>query len=279
MNEMRPVRSRSRRTRRWLWVLLTGLVASTGIWAWLHFDVASHFRSPEKPRVAEAPAQVHTALAVRKDLPVYLNGLGNVQAWNSVAVRSRVDGQVETLAFKEGQLVQAGDVLVEIDARPYRAALDQATAKVVQDEANLKSAQSDLARTTALVGNGYATKQLFDQQTGTVNQLTAAITADKAAVENAKVQLDYTTIKAPISGRVGLRTIDVGNIVHTSDMNPVVTITQTQPIAVIFTAPEDHLGSIVAGLKTGPVDITALTPDGNTELGEGKLWRDRKSVV
>ncbi len=217
------------------------------------------------------PIPVHTALAGRRDFPTYLNGLGTVQAWNTVTVRSRVDGQVEKIAFEEGQPVHEGDLLVQLDARPFQAALDQATAKVAQDQANLASATADLARTSALVGNGYATKQLFDQQTANVNQLKALIKADEAAERNAKVSLDYTTIAAPISGHVGLRTIDIGNIVHPGDQNGIVTIAQIQPIAVVFTAPEDQLPAINRGLKNGPLQLAALTPDGSTELAHGTL--------
>ena len=135
----------------------------------------------------------------------------------------------------------------------------------------MTSAAADLARTTSLVGNGYATKQLFDQQTATVNQLKALIKADEAALENAKVSLDYTTIRAPISGRTGLRTIDIGNIVHTTDTNGIVTIAQIQPIAVLFTAPENQLPAINRGLKDGPLKLTARTPDGKTTLAQGEL--------
>jgi len=214
---------------------------------------------------------IHATPVSRGDFPVTLSGLGTVQAWNSVTVRSRVDGQVEKIDFEEGQPVKAGDVLVELDARPFQAALDQATAKIAQDQANLASAEADLARTTTLVTPGYATKQLFDQQTATVNQLKALIKADEAAQDNAKVNLSYTTIRAPISGRLGLRTIDIGNIVHAADQNGIVTIAEIQPIAVVFTAPEGELPAITLGLKQGPLDVVAFSSDGKTELGRGKL--------
>jgi multidrug efflux system membrane fusion protein len=226
---------------------------------------------PERGKQNTVPVPVHTALASRRDFPTYLNGLGTVQAWNTVTVRSRVDGQVEKISFQEGQPVREGDVLVELDARPFQAALDQATDKITQDQANLASASADLARTSALVGNGYATRQLFDQQTANVNQLKALIKADEAAEQNAKVSLGYTTITAPISGHVGLRTIDIGNIVHPADQGGIVTIEQIQPIAVVFTAPEDRLPDINRGLKGGPLQLTALTPDGSKELAHGTL--------
>lgn len=270
----RSTRHTKRRSRRLALLFVAFVIAGGLIWLRVHKGQPN----PNNTRASEAPVTVHTGVAAKQDFPVYLQGLGNVQAWNSVAVRSRVDGQVEKIAFREGDLVKQGDVLVQLDARPFKAALDQATAKVAQDEANQRSAQADLARTTALVGRGYATKQLFDQQTAAVNQLAAAIEADKAAVENAKVSLDYTTITAPISGRIGLRSIDIGNIVHTTDLNPIVTITETQPIAVIFTAPEDQLAAIVAGFKAGPVDVAAFTPDGKAQLADGKLWSINNEV-
>lgn len=215
---------------------------------------------------------VHAAMVGRGDFPLYLNGLGTVQAWNSVTVRSRVDGEVEKIAFEEGQPVKAGDVLVELDARPFKAALDQATAKIAQDQANLASAEADLTRTKTLVEPGYATRQLLDQQTAAVNQLKALIQADEAARENAAVSLDYTTIRAPISGVIGLRTIDIGNIVHATDQTGIVTIAEIQPIAVLFTAPENELPDINRALKQqGALDLAAVSSDGKTELGRGRL--------
>ncbi len=261
-----------------LWALVLLALVGAG-WAWLQGvdftkivgSIGEARTRPDRSKQSTVPVPVHTALASRRDFPTYLNGLGTVQAWNTVTVRSRVDGQVEKISFQEGQPVREGDVLVELDARPFQAALDQATDKITQDQANLASASADLARTSALVGNGYATKQLFDQQTANVNQLKALIKADEAAEQNAKVSLGYTTITAPISGHVGLRTIDIGNIVHPTDQGGIVTIEQIQPIAVVFTAPEDRLPDINRGLKGGPLQLTALTPDGSKELAHGTL--------
>jgi multidrug efflux system membrane fusion protein len=270
-------------------VLIVG--AATGCWVWQHpkmLEALPALRLPaaltgattnSSARHAAAaldattsgPVPVHVAIVASGDFPVYLKSLGTAHAWNTVTVRSRVDGQVEKIAFDEGQPVKAGDVLVQLDARPFQAALDQAAAKIVQDQANLASATADLERTSSLVGNGYATKQLFDQQTANVAQIKAQIKADEAAHENAQVSLGYTTIRAPISGRLGLRTIDIGNIVHATDQNGIVTIAEIQPIAVMFTAPEDQLPAINRGLKTGPLELTAYTPDGKTELGHGEL--------
>jgi multidrug efflux system membrane fusion protein len=274
-----PTKTSRHRTRSLaLWTLVLLALAGAG-WAWRQgvdftkiVGATGEARSrPDRSKQSTVPVPVHTALASRRDFPTYLNGLGTVQAWNTVTVRSRVDGQVEKISFQEGQPVREGDVLVELDARPFQAALDQATDKIAQDQANLASASADLARTSALVGNGYATKQLFDQQTANVNQLKALIKADEAAEQNAKVSLGYTTITAPISGHVGLRTIDIGNIVHPTDQGGIVTVEQIQPIAVVFTAPEDRLPDINRGLKGGPLQLTALTPDGSKELAHGTL--------
>jgi len=260
---------RPRRSKLMLALVTLALLAGGGYFAW------SRYAAPQDKPLAAADTQpavpVHAATVTRGDFPIVLDGLGTVQAWNSVTVRSRVDGQVERIAFAEGQTVDVGDVLVELDARPFQAALDQATAKIAQDEANLTSAESDLARTASLQQNGYATKQLFDQQTATVNQLNALIKADQAAEQNARVSLGYTTIRAPIAGVIGLRSIDIGNIVHAADQGGIVTIAEIQPIAVLFTAPEDELPAINRALKEGPLDLTALSSDGKTELGRGKL--------
>lgn len=276
-----PARTHSRRGR--VWAALILLVATAGAYAaWQHPDdfkaaivtlwpAGSHDNAHPRGANADAAIPIHAITVARGGFPVMLSGLGTVQAWNSVTVRSRVDGQVEKISFEEGQPVKAGDVLVELDARPFQAALDQATAKIAQDRANLSSAEADLERTKTLVGPGYATKQLLDQQTATVNQLNALIQADEAAQENAKVNLSYTTIRAPISGRLGLRTIDIGNIVHATDQNGIVTIAEIQPIGVVFTAPEGKLPAITQGLKTGALDVAAFSSDGKTELGRGKL--------
>lgn len=220
---------------------------------------------------AAAPVPVKVEAARQRDEPVIVNGLGIVQAWNTITVRSRVDGAIEKIGFEEGQLVKEGDVLFELDARPFIAARDQAKAKIEQDNALLTSAKADLARTTSLQKDGYATRQLFDQQTAAVKQLQSQIVADEAALENAETQLAYAVIRAPISGRVGLRSVDVGNLVRASDAGGLLTITQVQPIAVIFTAPEQYLTQINASRKNGPLTVTASSTDGKTLLSEGVL--------
>src|ERR1019366_217171 len=175
---------------------------------------------------------------------------------NTVVVRSRVDGQIDKIAFKEGQLVNKGDLLPQIDPRPYQAAFDQAKAKKEQDEANLANINLDLQRFIKL--GEFATKQQLDTQRSSVQQLTAQIAADAAAIYNAQTQLDYTTIKAPIGGVVGLRQVDVGNIVNAATQTGIVTITQIEPIAVIFTAPEDQLPYINEAQAIAPLRTIAI---------------------
>jgi multidrug efflux system membrane fusion protein len=213
--------------------------------------------------------RVSVATAEKADFPVYLTGLGTVQAFNTVLVRSRVDGQIDKIAFTEGQLVKQGDLLAEIDPRPYQAVLDQAKAKKEQDEANLANTNLDLQRYIKL--GEFATRQQLDTQHSAVTQLTAQIAADAAAISNAQTQLDYTQISAPISGVVGLRLVDIGNIVNASQQTGIVTITQIEPIAVIFTAPEDQLPDIKSAQGANPLKTIAMTTDGKRSLAEGKL--------
>ena len=230
-----------------------------------------------KPEVAkaapkEAPAvPVSAAEAKTGTFPEILTSLGTVQPYNTVLVRSRVDGQVVTINFDEGQIVHQGDLLVQIDPRPYQAALDQAKAKRQQDQANLDNTKRDLARSQSLIGNNYVTRQTLDTQTSSVAQLTAQVAADDAAIENATTELSYATIKAPITGRVGFRLVDQGNIVNASSQTGIVEIDQIQPIAVLFTEPEDALGQITEGLKAGALSVQALSSDGTRPLADGML--------
>jgi membrane fusion protein, multidrug efflux system len=223
------------------------------------------------PQARAAFTPVHVAVVESKQFPVVLNGLGTVQATNTVTVRSRVDGQIEKVAFEEGQMVNEGDLLVQIDPAPFKAALGQAVAKLAQDQASLTNAKQDLERTTVLAKQGNATQQLLDQRTANVASLAAQIQADQAAIDSAQVQLAYTTIKSPLTGRAGFRLIDPGNIVHANDVAGILTITQLRPISVIFTAPEQQVPIINDALKSGPLKVTAYSSDGKKQLGEGTL--------
>jgi multidrug efflux system membrane fusion protein len=252
------------------WVLLIAALAVAGYFGWQRFggESASQVRtaqqSPARPAVPVKIASVETA-----DFPVYLTGLGTVQGFNTVVVRTRVDGQIDKIAFQEGQFVKQGDTLVEIDPRPFKAALDQAKAKKAQDQANLANANLDLQRFTKL--GEFATRQQTDTQRSTVAQLTAQIEADDAAISNAQTQFDYATVKAPIPGVAGLRQVDVGNIVNAATQTGIVTIAQIEPIAVIFTAPEDQLPEIKAALAASPPKVIAMSTDGRRVLSTGTL--------
>ena len=191
-----------------------------------------------------APIVVTVTPVKRADFPVVLQSIGQVQAYNTVLVRARVDGQIMKIAFNEGQMVKQGDLLAQIDPRPFQAALDQAVAKKSQDEANLANAKLDLARFATLAKQDFATKQQLDTQNAMVLQLTASIAADAAAIDAARTQLDYTTIRAPISGRAGFRLIDEGNLVSAGQQTGIVSIAQLQPISVIFAEPQEYVPRI-----------------------------------
>jgi len=242
------------------------LAAALGLWLMLG-------RSAEAPPKAAPPPMVPVtaAPAEKHDVPIYLQGLGNVQAFNQVLVRPQVDGQLKAVLFKEGQEVHAGDILAEIDPRSYQAQLDQAVAKKAQDEATLANDQLDVARYAKLVEGQYIARQQLDTARAAVAQLVAAVQGDQAAIENAQVQLGYTTIRSPIEGRAGIRQIDPGNIVHAADATGIVVITQVHPISVLFTLPEDAVGSIVAAMANGPLKAVALSRDGKKQLDEGQL--------
>ena len=234
--------------------------------------------SPERSRSAAATQSRAEALAIdaapatRRDVPVYLDGLGTVQAFYTVKVSSRVDGELERVAFTEGQDVKRGQLLAQIDPRPYQAALDQAVATRAKDEAQLQDAMLDLKRYTILAPQNLASKQQLDSQKALVAQLKAQVEADGAAIESARTELSYTRITSPINGRTGVRLIDPGNIVHAADTTGIVVITQLKPIAVIMTLPEDAIGAVAQAMQKGRVSVTAVS------RGEDKSELDRGTV-
>ena len=243
--------------------------AGAGAWIWWN-DPPAKANLPQAQATPQA-VPVDTATATRQDVPITLTGLGTVQALNTVTVTARVDGQIEKIAFTEGQDVKAGDLLAQIDPRPFQAALDQATAKKAQDIATLQNAELDLKRFQDLARKDFATGQQLDTQKALVAQTQAQIQGDQAAIDNARTELDYTTIKAPIDGRTGFRLVDQGNNVHATDTTGIVTIAEIHPISVIFTLPEDQLQAVQRALAAGPVQATAIADDGKTVLDHGKL--------
>lgn len=261
------------RRRRWPWVAGIGVAALLAV---LLLMRASHKKQSEaqaaKAKAAQRAVPVAGTAARTGDLPVYLTGLGTVTALNTVTARSRVDGQLIRVAFSEGQLVHAGDLLAEIDPRPFQVQLMQAEGQRAKDEAALKNARVDLARYEVLVREDSISRQQLDTQAATVNQLEASIKSDQAQVESAKLNLTYSRVTAPISGTVGLRLVDVGNIVHAADANGLLVITQIQPITVIFTIPADQLPQVLRQKQSGqqlPVD--AFDRDLKNKLASGTL--------
>jgi multidrug efflux system membrane fusion protein len=214
---------------------------------------------------------VAVAKAEVRDLPVLLNGLGSVEGFNTVAVKSRIDGQLVQVAFKEGQEVKEGELLAVIDPRPYEVQLSQAQATLFKDQAALKDARLNLERFQQLYKDGVIPKQQFDTQGSLEAQLDGAVRADQAQVDSVKLNLVYTRITAPVSGRIGLRQIDVGNIVHASDPNGLLVITQLQPIAVIFSLPQDNLQSVSQHMRKGKLSVDAYSRDDQTKLATGSL--------
>ncbi|MET0314529.1 MAG: efflux RND transporter periplasmic adaptor subunit [Hansschlegelia sp.] len=254
---------------RTIFVLLLAALAGGGYVAWRTYGHAG--AAPQHAAADPAkPVPVQTVAARRADVPVSLTGLATVQPLTVVTVRSRIDGEVLKIGFAEGQMVAEGDLLAQIDPRPYQASLDQAKAKQAQDEALLANAERDLARSERLVESNYTSRQQADTQRSTVAQLRAQIEGDKAAVESAQVQLDYTTIRAPMAGRAGFRLVDQGNLVRATDATGIVTLSQIQPITAVVTLPERDFLEVAEAMKRGPVKTVALAPDGR-ELATGEL--------
>ena len=249
------------------------LVVAGAVWLSWHHTSAANKKGPGARSMELPPVAIVAGVVTQKDMPVYLEGLGSVQAFNTVTVRARVDGQVTKIAFIEGQDVRAGDLLAQIDPDPFNAALKQAIAKKAQDEAQLANARIDLNRYSEMVTNEAVTPQQYDTQKALVNTLVATVNADQAAIDSANVLLAYTTIVSPIDGRTGIRLIDQGNIVHAADQNGIVVITQLKPISVVVVFPEQALGAIQDQCHGADPDLTvlALSQGGTNVLGEGKL--------
>jgi membrane fusion protein, multidrug efflux system len=217
------------------------------------------------------PVSVAVATVKQQDIPVYLSGLGTVTAFNTANIKSRVDGQIMQVNFQEGQNVKEGDLLIVIDPRPYQVQLEQMQAQIFKDQASLRDAKLNLDRYVTLIPSGSIAQQQVDTQRSMVDQLDGQVRTDQAQIDNAKLQITYCHITAPFNGRVGLRQVDPGNIVHAADTNPMLILTQLQPIAVIFTLPEDVLPTVAQHMKAGTLEVDAFSRDDQTKLATGKL--------
>jgi multidrug efflux system membrane fusion protein len=264
--------ARRKRGRRWLATLLV-LIAVIGALAYVFYPAPEQHKASRRSRfAANGPVPVLVAPAVRADVPVYLDTVGTARALNMVTVRPQVDGKLLAVTFNEGQDVKKGDVLARIDPTLYQAQLDQALAKKAQDEALLSNAKNDLARYEKLAATNAINRQQADTQKALVAQDTAQVQADNAAIETARATLGYTTIKAPITGRTGIRMVDEGNIVHASDTNSaIVTITQLQPISVTFSLPQQDLGKVIDAFAKGSLPVDAQRSDTGAVIDRGKL--------
>ncbi|NYT82388.1 MdtA/MuxA family multidrug efflux RND transporter periplasmic adaptor subunit [Alcaligenaceae bacterium] len=263
----------TRGPRRWPWVLVLLLLVAAGYWFWSVNQGKSTggFRRFGGP-MAGASVPVKVAVVEQGKIDYTLKAIGTVTAFNTVTVRSRVDGELLKLEFQDGQKVEKGDVLARIDPRNYRIQLDQALGQQKQNEAQLKNAQKDLQRYQLLYKQNSIARQQVDAQEALVQQLIGARTSDQAAVDNARLQLEYTDIVAPISGRLGLRRVDEGNIVNASSTDGLVVITQTQPVSVLFTLPQAQLADVLAQLRTGnTLAVELYDRDDIRKLADGEL--------
>jgi len=269
------------KARWWLWILILGVIA-VGVWYFRGARSSSQAADSAAPGAAAKGragagaggfvVPVIVATAQRGDLPVYFNGLGTVTAFNTVTVRSRVDGQLISVAFKEGQFVHEGDLLAQIDPRPFQVQLEQALGQLAKDQAQRRDAEVNLERFKLLFKEGVIPQQQLDTQAALVGQFDGAIASDQAQINNAKLQLTYSHITAPISGRVGLRLVDAGNIVHAADANGLLVITQLQPVSVIFSLPQDQLPQVNAKLRSGvQLAVDAYDRDDTAKIATGKL--------
>ena len=262
------------RKRGWIWLVVVILLAGGGYYYYRSRTVAET-KSAAAPGGgkggAGGPVSVAVAPALKQNVPYYLSGLGTVTPFNTVTVKSRIDGQLEKVYFKEGQFVRLGDLLAEIDPRPYQVALEQMAGQLARDQAQLNNARVDYGRYDQLHKEGVVAQQQVDTLHATVGQLEGAVRSDQAQIDNQKLLLSYCRITAPLTGRVGLRLVDQGNMIRASDPNGLVVITQVQPIAALFTLPEDSLQEVIQHMKNTQLGIDAYSRDDQTKLASGKL--------
>lgn len=263
------------RKRGWIWLIALIVLAGAGYYYYRTRAMAESKAAPApgggRGGAGGALVSVAVAPALKQNVPYYLSGLGSVTPFNTVTVKSRIDGQLEKVHFTEGQFVHEGDLLAEIDPRPFQVALEQMQGQLARDQAQLNNARVDYGRYDQLHKEGVVAQQQVDTQNATVGQLEGAVRSDQAQIDNQKLQLSYCRIMAPLSGRVGLRLIDQGNMIHASDPNGLVVITQVQPIATLFTLPEDSLPEVIKHMKSEQLAIEAYSRDDQTKLASGRL--------
>jgi membrane fusion protein, multidrug efflux system len=274
---------RGSKGHRWLWIVGLVVLIAIGVWYFRGSHASTEAQGPGAPGGpgkgqgrpgggAGFVVPVVVAKAEHGDLPVYFNGLGTVTAFNTVTVHSRVDGQITKINFTEGQFVHQGDNLLDIDSRPFQVQLEQAEGQLAKDQAQLRDVQVNYERFQLLYKEGVIPKQQLDTQGSQVGMFEGSIRADQGAIDNAKLQIVYSHVTAPISGRIGLRLVDIGNIVHATDVNGLLVITQLQPIAVIFSLPQDQLPQVVSKLQKGEqLVVEAYDRDDTSKIESGKL--------
>jgi multidrug efflux system membrane fusion protein len=270
--------------RHWLWIIGLVVLMAIGVWYFRGSRASIEAQGPSAPGAsskgqggqagggAGLVVPVVVSAAERGDLPVYFNGLGTVTAFNTVSIRSRVDGQITKINFQEGQFVRQGEDLIDLDSRPFQVQLEQAEGQLAKDQAQLRDVQVNYERFQLLYKEGVIPKQQLDTQGSQVGQFEGSIKADQGAIDSAKLQIVYSHITAPISGRIGLRLVDIGNVIHASDSNGLLVITQLQPIAVIFSLPQDQLPQVASKLQKGqPLVVEAYDRDDTSKIESGKL--------
>jgi multidrug efflux system membrane fusion protein len=253
------------------WVLLLGVVAVAAIVWFVRFRTKPAARPTAAASAQARPVPIVAVPVARRDVPIYLEGLGNVIAFRTVLVKPQVDGRLETVAFREGQAVRKGELLAQIDPRPFQIQLHQAEGALARDRAQLIGARRNLERYRELAAQKLIPQQQSDDQSATVGQLEGAVRVDEAAIETARLNLDYAAIKSPIDGVTGIRNVDPGNLVRSADANGIVVVTQLDPIAIVFTLPQDQLTPVFQETARGPLRVDVFSRDGSTHLGKGEL--------
>jgi membrane fusion protein, multidrug efflux system len=252
-------------------VLILAVALAGTVGAYAYWRQSAAVAQAEPSSLVRSTPEVHVAIAVERDVPVYVRGVGRVEPSMRVEIKSRLDGPITKVSFAEGSEVQAGEALFEIDPRPYAAALAQSEGQLARDEALLTEAKANFDRVSNLLTKEFASRQAFDQQKSLVDQLSATVKIDRAVYENSRLTLDFTTIRAPFAGRVGKRRVDVGSLVHAADDTVLVQLFQVNPISVILAVPQDDLSEVSQHQQTQDLPMEALTSDDHRVLDRGRL--------